>query len=85
MVGQFLHPGWNVYPRFHFLLALTGVVEEEIDQDRVHGGVGVTLDDLSPDQMDAPDAASADLDLAGLARSKFFTGFDAALQPGTVE
>lgn len=69
---------------FTFLLHfLARVVEEEVDQDGVELPLGIRVVplDLAAQELDAPDAAAADLDLHVLARGELVTAGDARLQP----
>lgn len=37
---------------------LDGIVEEKIDEDGIEGGIRVLAKDLTPEELDAPDAAA---------------------------
>jgi len=49
-------------------LALLGeVVKEEINQNRIHRGIRMVLENIPTDELDAPDTAASELDLPRVA------------------
>ena len=54
---------WNEFFRSRIDLFLARIVQEEVNQDRVDVSFRMGFDDLAPNQLDRPNAASAELDL----------------------
>lgn len=63
---------------------LHGIVEEEVDQDSIEVRLRVLTLDLPPQDLDAPDAASTQLDLPRVTALNGFLLPDVRLQRWTV-